>query len=483
MRKTIFKIAILGSLIVGCIWQTTILWLGDLSSHNFLQQSTNMHHIIVEPKAIWVNKGTLAYNIQEVVQNEYETRLTDELVGQLERQKIKLEVEEKLSFDDVFSKQGIIYEYGTYLTLDEIMGMEVTKETGNIEINNILVDIADYNEHKTYLYLIGKEDRPIYKLTLPSKLETHYKILQNVNLDNNKIKYQPSVTWIKKEYIKGNIFLPIISKDEPMIYDILTITNNVKQDTLEATKNRLFNYVNGFFTNPLVKEVEAAEDGSIIYREGQKTSVRYSPSGILEFSITSATQANHLSKLEKMIAVNTFVNECKGIPKTIKQGLYLSNVIEQQSKGETIYQFSYQYNGIPVFLTDKVKDILGINAMLEVVVKNNQIVKGKWPLLDIEIGTEHSQQKGELTKDFKSVIDELYNGEPIKELACSYIVDNIDEPVKFNWIFTYDEPKIDIKAENENNTDDNLKNNTNNKDSSTPSSIEIKAAKHNLAKE
>lgn len=118
-----------------------------------------------------------------------------------------------------------------------------------------------------------------------------------------------------------------------------------------------------------------------------------------------------------------------------------------------------------------------------VVVKNNQIVKGKWPLLDIEIGTEHSQQKGELTKDFKSVIDELYNGEPIKELACSYIVDNIDEPVKFNWIFTYDEPKIDIKAENENNTDDNLKNNTNNKDSSTPSSIEIKAAKHNLAKE
>lgn len=481
MRKTILKIIILGSLIVGCIWQTTILWLGDLSSHNFLQQSANMHHIIVEPKAIWVNKGTLAYNIQEVVQNEYETRLTDELVGQLERQKIKLEIEEKLSFDDVFSKQGIIYEYGTYLTLDEIMGMEVMKETSNIEINNILVDLGGYNEHKTYLYLIGKEDRPIYKVTLPSKLETHYRILQNTNLDNNKIKYQPSVTWIKKEYIKGNIFLPIISKSEPMIYDLITITNNVEQDTLEATKNRLFNYVNGFFTNPLVKEVEDAEDGSIIYREGQKTSVRYSPSGVLEFSIASATEANHLSKLEKMRVVNTFINECKAIPKTIKQGLYLSRIIEEKSKGETIYQFSYQYDGMQVFLTDQFKEALGINAMLELVVKNNQIVKGKWPLLEIGIDTEHAQQKGELTKDFKSVIDELYSGEAISELRCAYIIDSIDKPITFNWIITYDESKAEHGNKDE--IDDKLKNKTDNTDSSTPSSIGIKDVIHNLTKE
>ncbi|WP_054742695.1 hypothetical protein [Cellulosilyticum ruminicola] len=435
-----------------------------------------MHHIIVEPKAIWVNKGTLAYNIQEVVQNEYETRLTDELVGQLERQKVKLEMENKLSFDDVFSKQGIIYEYGTYLTLDEIMGMEVMKEANNIEVNNILVDFSDSNEHKTYLYLIGREERPIYKVTIPSRLETHSRILQNVNLDNNNIKYQPSVTWIKKEYIRGNIFLPIISESEPMIYDLIAITNNVKQDTVEETKNKLFNYVNGFFTNPLVKEVEDAEDGSIIYREGQKTSVRYSPAGVLEFSITSATEADHLSKLEKMIAVHTFIDECKGIPKSIKQGLYLSNIIEDKSKGETIYQFDYQYDGIQVFLTNQFKEALNINAMLELVVKNNQIVKGKWPLLDIELDSEHSQQKGELTRDFKSVIDELYNGKTIEELTCTYIIESIDKPIMFNWIIKYDE--LESELENK-----NINDKMTDKNSSTPSGIETKNVIHNLARE
>lgn len=474
MRKTILKITILGMLIVGCIWQTTILWLGDLSSHNFLQQTETMHHIIVEPRAIWVNLGTLAYNIQEV-KSEYETRLTDELIGQIEREKIKLEVEENLSFDDVFSKQGIIYEYGTYLTLGEIMGMEVTKAAENIYINNILVDLGDYNEHKTYLYLIGKESDPIYKVTLSSKLEAHYKILQKANLDTNEIKYQPSVTWIKKEYIKGNVFLPIISQSEPMIYEPLVLTNNVQQDTVEATKNKLFTYVNGFFANPLVKQVESAEDGSIIYREGQKTNVRYNPAGTLEFSIATATEADHLSKVEKMVAINTFIEECQGIPKSIKQGLYLSNIIQQKGKGETIYQFGYQYEGMNVLLTEQFKEELGINAMLELVIKNNQIVRGKWPLLEIEVDSERAQEKGELTKDFKSVIDDVYEEQELDDLRCSYIINSINEPITFNWVMTYSEPS---RNENDATHDSDTNNSTthndkNTQNSSTPSSVNI----------
>lgn len=470
MRKAILKIIILGILIVGCIWQTTILWLGDLSSHNFLHQTETMDHVIVEPKAIWVNVGTLAYNIHEV-KSEFETRLTDELIGQIERQKIKIEVDKSLTFDEAFSKQGIIYEYGTYLTLDEIMGMEVTKDKKNIYINNILVDLSDYNEQKTYLYLIGEEADPIYKVTLNKKLETHYRALQNVNLDTNNIKYQPSVTWIKKEYIKENVFLPIISASEPMIYDRIVLINNVQQDTVEATKDKLFGYVNGFFNNPLVKEVESAEDGSIIFREGQKTSVRYNPTGTLEFSIATATEPDKLSKVEKMVMINTFIEECKGIPRSIKHGLYLSNIIEDQTKGETTYEFSYQYEGMNVILTEQFKEELGINAMLELVVKNNQIVKGKWPLLDIEVDSQNAQDKGELTKDFKSVIDEVYETEELDDLRCSYIIESCSKPITFNWVITYNEP---IHSTDGNTSQDDKNDTVNNKRTgSTPSSIKV----------
>lgn len=459
MRSNILKVFVLGILIVGCIWQTTILWLGDLSSHNFLQQTESMHHIIVQPKAIWVNVGSLAYNIQEV-KSEYETRLTDEFTEQLKGQEIKLEVDKSLTFEDAFNKRGIIYEYGTYLTLDEIVGMEVTKSAGEIRINNILVDLSDYNEHKTYLYLIGRESDPIYKVTLSSKLEAHYRVLKNVDLDNNEITYQPSNTWTTttKEYIQGNVFLPNISTSTPMIYEQLVLTNNVQQDTMEETKNRLSNYVNTFFSNPLVKEVESAGGGSIIYREGQKTSVRYNPVGTLEFSIATATEADRLSSVEKMVAVNSFVEKSPSIPRSIKQGLYLSNIIEQKGKGETTYQFDYQYEGMSVLLTERFKDELGINAMLELVVKNNQIVKGKWLLLDIEVDTEGAQKKGELTKSFNSVIDDVYKGQKLQDLRCSYIINSMNEPITFNWVITYSS-EADLSDNNTDNESNNIKGN------------------------
>ncbi len=436
------KLIVLGILIVGCIWQTMILWLGDLSSHNFLQQTQTMHHIIVQPRAIWVNVGNLAYNIQENIQgikSEYEIRLMDELIEQIKGQRIKLEIDKSLTFDSVFNKRGIIYEYGTYLALDEIVGMSITKETEEIRINNILVDLGDYDEHKTYLYLIGRESDPIYKVTLLSKLETHYKIIKNVNLDNNQITYQPSSTRTTtlKEYIEGNVFLPNVSQTTPMIYEPLVLMNNIQQDTVEETKNRLSSYVNTFFANPLVKEVEIANDGSIIYREGQKTSVRYNPVGTLEFSIATATESDRLSMVDKIIEVNNFVEKSPSIPKSIKRGLYLSNITEQKEKGETTYQFDYQYEGMSVLLTERFKEAVGVNAMLELVVKNNQIVRGKWVLMDIEVDSEGAQRKGELKKGFNSVIDDVYKGQKLQDIRCSYIIDKIDAPITFNWVIKY----------------------------------------------
>ena len=284
-------------------------------------------------------------------------------------------------------------------------------------------------------YLIGKENDPIYKITIPSKLEMHYRVLENVNLNTNDIKYQASSTCMYKDYINGNVFLPIISVSEPMIYEPLVLINHIQQDTEEATKSKLSTYVDSFFSNPLLKKVEQASDGSMIYTEGQKTSVRYAAPGTLEFSITSATETDRLSKSEKMVMINNFIETTQGIPNSIKQGLYLSNIIEEATKGQTIYQFDYQYEGIDVYLTDAFKKQMGINAMVELVIKNNKIVKGKWMLLDIEVDAESAQTKGEMLKDFNTVISESYTGEKLSNLRCSYILSDIDAPIGFDWLF------------------------------------------------
>lgn len=447
MNKNILKIFVLGILLILCVTQTMRLWLGDMSSHNFLLTKSNtQNEVIVVPKMVWMNTGKFAYNIGEMRVASWWT-LLEEIVSKAQGQRLNLEKEEKLSYEEILSMQGVVYEYGVPLSFNEIIGQPILKEDSNLKFKEMFVECG-YNEHKTYLYLNSSDNDSLYKVIIPERLEQHQRAIENFKAVSNQVNmvaHQASMNANQKGYTKENVFFPLNSESSPIIYEKLSLYNPVQKETFEETVEALEPYVNQFFENPLLKEVEQAADGNIIFRENMKTSVRYTTTGVLEFNINKVSDANKMTDLEKLTKVQSFVDTCEGIPLYLREGLYLSGIKENTYKKETTYLFDYKYDEFPVLLSSRVKEKLGLEAMLEIVMKNDEIVRGKWSILKIDIDSEGSQSKGEFTKEFNQVVSQIYKDEDmintgqsqVDYLECGYIIEDLETRLKFDWIVHY----------------------------------------------
>ncbi len=447
MRNFVVKITVLAMLIVLCLWQIITLWFGDMSSHNFLVKRDSTHgRVLAAPKAIWVNIGKLAYKI-DGSRNEYSTLINEQkhvIEGAVKNGKIK--TDETLTYESLLGMPGILYEYDLEIGIQELVGTGIDKLAEDIGVRQVFIDMSSYNDAKVNLYLVGNEISSIYKTTLYKKIDAHQKILEKFNnpeITGGLMGYQPSITSDKKQYIRDNSFLPLNTKERPLEYEILTIHNPIEEKEGEDKLELLESYVNSFFANPLLKQVDMREDGSIIFSENMRAIVKYEPAGTLEFNITSANRETKLNAVQRLNKVMEFIESCSGIPDFLKEGIYLTQIMQQGE--EYTYKFSYKYKGFGVHLTKKVKEELGIDQILEITIKNNQVVSGKWSVLDIEPAEEPGLLKGKLLKEYGAVIDQVFERyvqdkneiDQLDIVQCRYIIDMTKGKSHLNWIVLY----------------------------------------------
>jgi hypothetical protein len=448
MRQNIIRIAMLLVLVVLCMWQIVILWLGDMSGHNFLEKTDAAHNIIlVQPKSMWVNVGKLAYKIDET-KREYGA-LIDELGGLVKdgAKSATLQEHIDLGYEDVLTMPGILYEYDLAIGIKDLMGSVLEDLETDIMIDQVFVDMSLYNDHKTNLYLISEDTKNIDRVTIYNRLEAHQKMITRFNnpeVTRSLIGYQPTVTSNKKQYIKSDGFYPLNTKDTPIAYEVLQVTNPIEQGTGEKRLEALEGYVNSFFANPLLKTVSEGEDGSIVFSENIKAVVKYDPSGTLEFSMTSVSQQSKLTGAERLKMVMDFIETCSGIPGFLKEGMYLSGIVSQDE--EYVYQFNYKHKGFGVHLTNQVKQQLGLSHILQISIRNNQVVGGKWSILDIDTHTETGVLKDQVVRGFDEIVDTMYEryiaegyqDRPLDVVQCRYIMDTLEGSVKLNWVVLFE---------------------------------------------
>ena len=202
MKSNFIRLGILGTLIILCIWQTTQLWLGDASSHNFFTNTSS--DIVTQPKEIWVNKNGLAYKI-DGDNDESRLGLITELSTIIKKGQYKITAEEKYTYDQLLTRQGFVYEYGTSLSLEEILGYVVNKENSKKEMDKVtelFIDISEGDNYRNYIYLINETQKVVAKLTLEGRLELHNKTIEHYN-DENKTEgiktYQASLLNARSE--------------------------------------------------------------------------------------------------------------------------------------------------------------------------------------------------------------------------------------------------------------------------------------------
>lgn len=417
IKKEYFKTTVLGILIVMCVIQTAMLWLGDVSSHNFLNKNT-LAMSVIRPSNIWVlNPGAsnmggasvLAYHIDgtmETTRREYD-RLIMELEELLMSSQESIEVQEidSIPWSRLFEYPGIMYEYPVAVSPYELTGGK--REQAQIKnCDKVLLQSGSKFEKSIIIYFINTVEDKMYAAEFKGNFNEFSKLHQffsSKEMTANVTQFQPSSTSNVKDFINGNVFMPIASDSAPIEYDILQMYNPIATEIKEAVME-LESYVNGLFINPLIKDVEAKQDGSIVFSEAKKSIVIYRPEGVIEYLNLETKTNGKTTLLSGYNEAIRFMQQSGVIPDSLRSHMYLSNVT--QNGDEFTYYFDMTYGGYQVHLTPKVKKQLGIESLVKIVVKGNQITSATVCILEIEPQIESGRIKqDELDSDYVDPIN------------------------------------------------------------------------------
>lgn len=468
MRKNIVRVLILGILIMACIGQTVKLWLGDMSGHNFFEGDyISYEESILYPKEIWSNVNKKIYKMDENNdENSMSFKILYELYNEIRKEELKVESAPKVSYEDLLSfRTGIIYHYGTRLSLEEIIGQNI-KTANNKSINSrvktIYVDLSDLNSGsgtQAYVYLIDEveEDERLvlkvtHKLTINNKLKFNNKVIDHfkeVAGDPDIKTYQSSLLTVNdSERFEGNVFYPVINDANPITYSqlrLLPLVEGVEDEELEL-------YVNGILKNSKNQTTTILEDGAT-FSDNLNLSVKYSHVGTLEFNKTLKSELTKSTPVERMVNVTHFIANSEAIPRTLKKGLYLKEIQISEEIGEARYLFGYQYEGFDVTLSDEAKQQLNVADFLEITLKGKEITGGKWVMLEVapadvtnssfyEFSTSIDEAIGEIITKAGMTIEE---GLRLRGLECVYRVEDIHKSIDLKWVGSYQLTKINTE--------------------------------------
>ncbi|ONI37549.1 hypothetical protein AN639_03670 [Candidatus Epulonipiscium fishelsonii] len=432
MKRDTYKVILLSSLIIISIIQTYSLWLGDVLGHKFFIEKTL---IPIKPESIWLNTGgeyTKAYKVSSY-KNEYENIIL-ELQNNLS-QGIDINEEKKYNWKELFNTKGIIYDYNIEVVLGEVMAKPAEFPH---TFDTVLVSLSG----DKLIYLINQTQGYYFVITFENSFTASKRIFDIIlENENNMIKYQPSIKDLKAPYLEGNIFLANISPSSPLVYVPIKFQNN-----LEDEKDKMLildRCVDDFFDKPIMKEVEINKEGIITFTEPMKAIVKYFPKGSMEY-VNLNVKSNNVdtTRLEAYNVAMSFIQNSSAFLDSLKESLYLENV----TKNNNIYTFNFNimYENHKVVISNSMKEFLNLEYMISIQVRDNEIVSGKWAMLDITpINLEYEKC---IEEGYASPIDTMYSllkqegYEPVfKNVECVYTLEGINMITNLRWGIKYED--------------------------------------------
>lgn len=449
--KEHIKLILLSCLIVATVIQTALLWLGSMSSHNFLKQSVDYEPIM--PTSIWVveagnnNTGTsnsLAFYLGDTTGNEkkdYKRVISEfkKVVYEYEEEKSLTKVE-GIQWKKLLSMPSIVLEYEVPLGLDSITGISGT---------STLIDKVDYVfmysknkfQKEATLCLVNSKENYYYELSVMGNfqdIEKVYGAVTQEELTKNITTYQPSAM-IENLQISGNVFLPTSSQEALVTYPLLYLHNPISLDT-EQGKQLLETKINDFFVSPLLKEKAGDEDGLVVYTEPKKTIVTYNPLGVIEYLNLDPKQTQNVTNLlQGYNKTLKFIEQAEGISKQTRESLYLSNIVQEGQK--ITYYFDLSYEGYRIQMTEALRKKLGITSYLEVSIKGNDFISIKLCTLDThskrEMETFKSHYLEPMDNMYSLLIEQGIEDFTLDRLELVYLVEDLEYPIKLTWGVNY----------------------------------------------
>lgn len=450
--KEHIRLIILGCLIILTVMQTAVLWLGSMSSHYFLKQTTD--YIPILPMNIWIvesgnndvdSVNSLAFSLGDTTGNDKKDyqRLTSEVSKIISAYKkdTPLVKHEGVEWNKLLSMPSIVFEYELPLKLDSITGMSYTADFIQ-PIDYVFIHSQNKFQKDATIYCINSKEDYYYELDVQGRfmdMGKIYAVVTEEDLTKHITTYQPSALFGNVQ-IRGNVFMPTSSKETLMTYPLLKLYNPIDLSTEEG-QHLLETKVDDFFQSPLAKEKTVYENGSVIYTENMRTLLSYNPLGVMEYVNLSPKQSQKVTYLlQGYNKVLEFIYNTEVLSKNTVDQLYLSKVIKEKDESMTYY-FDRTHEGYRVQFNDALKTQLGIEAYLQVNIKGVDMISMKVCTLEIEEQVE--------TRAFKShyleALDEMYSyfmkenleDWTIDRLELVYLASAVGKPMEITWGIFY----------------------------------------------
>ncbi|WP_305767451.1 hypothetical protein [Candidatus Epulonipiscium viviparus] len=437
------KLLLLCMFIALSIIQTVYLWLGGPLSHIFFEAETKAVLTPITPKYIWLNTGGLYTKGLKIPNKNQEYKLMVE-----ELQKVLFNIPDVLDQEykqedtsKLYNQRGIIYEYSLPLTINEIIGKSIPLEY-NYKIDSIFVTLKDETLSDDSIFFINESSEYYIELKLPQKaqeFENIYYLFNNSDdEESTSLRYQPSIKDIKAPHILGNVFLANISPSMPLEYSKILFRNFLEHMDFAEIEGR----ADQLFEKPIMKETQLLLGGAIEFTEKNKNILTIAPSGLITYqNLRPVIEKIPQTRLEGYNIALEFIEANNLISPTIKDKLYLSNI--EIDNGAYIYYFNVLYQDITVVLSENLKHILDVPAMVSVRVIDRVIKDAQW--LSYSVEEIFSYEPNYIITGYSTPIDKMYSNlkglgieRPVfSNIELVYELTGADTPLDIKWGIKY----------------------------------------------
>ncbi len=352
--------------------QTGSLWLGQTGSRNIFYSYFNnvfssgknsnesYRPIIAESCAVGI--GSNRYAIFSVQNGKYWAEAENAISAALEN---GLTAKNSALDWNVFTDKNIVLKYPFSVSSAEFA--KGFSGTNSIAIDNFdfIVVTPSYMDDKITVTFINSEDNSTSAITAADSAAN--KSLCNAidETESSDLLYISSAQ-SGFNIFKSNVFLPQWTAEEYSYSPLRSVQAGTDENEI-LTTYAIKKMVQPFF-EPYGLDGSSIDTNGVHLFYTEETVVKYYPNGVLEYfsyekSNESQTLASAYDSCMKFIENDT----------SIGTDIYLSDA-ETTTEG-IVFRFNYSCENVPIELSEELKERLGIESAIEVVVNNNIVKK------------------------------------------------------------------------------------------------------------
>jgi len=267
---------------------------------------------------------------------------------------------------NILSGKNIVLDFPFSVSSVEFAkGFSASSASIQFENFNCIIITPSFSDNGTYITFISTSEQSFSSLVIDDE-----KI--NLLLRSAINDHEPSALgYISSaqsgfNIFKGNVFLPQWNTESFSYASAIEV--NIYADKNDPhISSSIKRMVQPLFGSSGFNRSGSDENG-IHFFNSDEVVVKYYPNGILEyFNYAKSSESQTLAS-----AYDTCISFIEN-DASIETDIFLANA-EVTTEG-LVFRFDYSLNNIPVYLSDKLKNELGIESAIEVVVTNNTVKK------------------------------------------------------------------------------------------------------------